>query len=637
MPLSQAAAPPHSFIEMVPTNMTCQTTIVPPPEAVDIGMLRQRYLHERDKRVMREATNQYVRATGEFEDVYAEDPYTPFQPREAISEDLDVAILGAGWTGLLAAYHLKNAGITNFRNIDHSGDWGGVWYWNRYPGLQCDNDAYCYLPLLEETGFMPSKKFASGYEIYDYFKLIVNKFGLGGNELFQTLVNGLRWDNSIQRWHISTDRGDDIRARHVIMANGLLNIPKLPGIPGISAFKGKMFHTSRWDYDYTGGNNRDPQLDKLSDKRVAIIGTGATAVQAVPYLGKYAKQLFVLQRTPSTVDERNNPTTDQEWVKTLKPGWQKERKKNFHRSAMEGIPAPEPDLICDIWTEITRNLSAELAAEGWPALTPAQAVARREEMDYRVMERLRARVESLVSDKATADALKPWYRYLCKRPASNDDFYPTFNRPNVKLIDVSATRGVECLTEKGFVANGVEYEIDCMIFASGYEVSSDLDRRWGIEVIEGRNGKSLYDHWRDGYTTLHGIMTRGFPNMYFTGYVQSALNASTTEQMNLHDYHIAQIIKAVMDRGATAAEPSQQAQDAWVQHMRDTAYDNSKFSRECTPSYFNGESAEKLRSYAGDVYGPGWYAYETLLQNWRDGGGLDGLELAKSVATVDAG
>jgi len=617
--------------------MTCQPTIVPPPETVDIASLRERYLHERDKRVMRTATNQYVRATGEFEDVYAKDPHTPFKPREAMSEDLDVAILGAGWTGLLAAYHLKKAGVTNFRNIDHSGDWGGVWYWNRYPGLQCDNDAYCYLPLLEETGFMPAKKFASGYEIYDYFKLIVKKFGLGGNEVFQTLVTGLRWDDTIQRWHVTTDRGDDIRARHVIMANGLLNIPKLPGLPGIAEFKSKMFHSSRWDYGYTGGNNRDPQLDKLADKRVAIIGTGATSVQAVPYLGKYAKQLYVLQRTPSTVDERVNPPTDPDWVKTLQPGWQQDRKKNFHRLAMEGIPTPEADLICDIWTEITRNLADEFAAEGWPALTMEQAIARREQMDYRVMERLRARVESLVTDKDTANALKPWYRYLCKRPASNDDFYPTFNRPNVKLIDVSATHGVERMTEKGFIANGVEYEIDCMIFASGFEVSSDLDRRWGIDVIEGRNGESLYDHWRDGYTTLHGIMTRGFPNMYFTGYVQSALNASTTEQMDLHDRHIAHIIKELTDRGITAAEPSQQAQDAWVTHMRETTYDHSAFSRECTPSYFNGESAEKLRSYAGDVYGPGWYAYETVLKTWRDGGSLEGLELANADASVEAG
>jgi cation diffusion facilitator CzcD-associated flavoprotein CzcO len=243
-----------------------------------------------------------------------------------------------------------------------------------------------------------------------------------------------------------------------------------------------------------------------------------------------------------------------------------------------------------------------------------------------VMERLRARVESLVKDKATAESLKPWYRFLCKRPASNDDFYPTFNRSNVKLIDVSAARGLQRMTETGFVANGVEYEIDCMIFASGFEVTSDLDRRWGIDVIEGRNGVSLYDHWADGYKTLHGMTTCGFPNQFFTGFIQSALNASTTEQMSRHGYHVAYIIKEALARGVTTVEPTQEAQEAWVKEIRATAFDISQFQRECTPSYFNGEGSK--RWYAGETYGPGWLAFENLLQEWRDKGDLPGLVLS---------
>ena len=238
----------------------------------------------------------------------------PVAPRDAITEDLDVAILGAGWSGILAGYHLKKAGVSTFRNIDHAGDFGGVWYWNRYPGLQCDNDAYCYLPLLEETGFMPSKKFADGWEILEYCQLIATRFGLYDNALFHTRVTEMRWDEKIARWRIRTNRGDEIRARFVVMASGLLNIPKLPGIPGIKNFKGKMFHSARWDYAYTGGTRKTPVLDKLADKRVAIVGTGATAVQA--------------QRTPSTVDGRVNPRTDPEWARSLKPGWQKERQAN---------------------------------------------------------------------------------------------------------------------------------------------------------------------------------------------------------------------------------------------------------------------------------------------------------------------
>ncbi len=613
--------------------MKCQPTRTPPPEAVDIAALRERYRHERDKRVNRQGTNQYVQATGAFEEVYEADPHMPVVARLPLEEDLDVAVLGAGWTGLLAAYQLKQAGVSTFRNIDHAGGWGGVWYWNRYPGLQCDNDGYCYLPLLEEIGFMPSKKFADGHEIRGYMNQIAERYALGEGALFHTRVTGLRWDAAISRWHVTTDRGDDIRARFVIMANGLLNIPKLPGIPGIADFKGKMFHTGRWDYDYTGGSQLEPVLDKLADKTVAIIGTGATAIQAVPFLGRYAKQLYVLQRTPSTVDKRVNPPTDVDWWKSLEPGWQTARQKNFHRAAMESFGPGEADMICDIWTEITRNLSSELEAEGWPQLSLQEFMARRESVDYRVMERLRARVDELVQEKETAEALKPWYRFLCKRPASNDDFYPTFNRPNVKLIDVSASRGVERMTETGFVANGKAFDIDCMIFASGFEASSTLDRKWGIATIEGRDGVSLYDHWREGYTSLHGVTTPGFPNMFFTGYVQSGLNANTTVQMNRHNFHIAFIIQQALAQGVVALEPSQAVTDAWVKHVRETAFDNA-FLKECTPSYFNGEDSDKPRSYAGEPYGLGWDAYETVLATWRGKDDFEGMITTKAEDAV---
>jgi len=598
------------------------------PDDIDIRSLREKYLHERDKRLRSEGQKQYVRPVGEFADNYESDPHMPVLPRDSISEDLDVAILGAGWSGILAAYHLKQAGVTNVRNIDHAGDFGGVWYWNRYPGLQCDNDAYCYLPLLEETGFMPSKKFSDGWEIYEYCQQIGKRFGFYDKALFHTRVTGMRWDEKISRWRVGTNRGDEIRARFVIMANGLLNIPKLPGIPGIGDFKGKMFHSARWDYAYTGGTRKNPVLDKLADKRVAIIGTGATAIQAVPYLGRYAEQLYVVQRTPSTVDERPNPPTDPEWVKTLEPGWQEERQANFHRAAMEFFKPGEPDLVCDIWTEISRNLSAELEALGWPQLSFQEVMARREVVDYRVMERLRQRAASIVKDPQTAEALKPWYRFLCKRPLSNDDFYPTFNRPNVKLIDVSGTKGLERMNETGFVEGGVEYAVDCIIFASGFEVTSDLDRRWGISVIEGRGGKSIYQHWANGPKTLHGVMTHGFPNQFYIGYIQGGLNASTTEQFGRQGYHIAYVISEALKRGIKAVEPTEEAQDAYVKHFEDVMFDSSQFQRECTPGYFTNEGQVKAPWALFRSYGPGWAAFQQFLQEWRNKDNLQGLALA---------
>ncbi|MBY0421373.1 MAG: NAD(P)/FAD-dependent oxidoreductase, partial [Parvularculaceae bacterium] len=555
--------------------------------------------------------------------------HKPVAPRAPVSKEVDVLILGAGFGGILATHHLAEAGVVDTLNIDTAGDWGGVWYWNRYPGIQCDNDAYCYLPLLEQTGFRPSKKFSDGAEIYAYCKEIAERGGFHDRALFHTQATSLVWDKAMKRWRVGTNRGDDIRARFVIMACGVLNMPKLPGVPGIDTFKGKMFHTARWDYAYTGGSYAEPALTKLADKRVAIIGTGATAIQAVPHLARYARHLTVIQRTPSTVDERPNPPTDLNWWRSLKPGWQDERKANFHRAAMEFFMPGEEDLICDIWTEISRNLAAELAAEGWPQLTPEQFMARRESVDYRIMERLRLRVDALVKDKATAEALKPWYRYLCKRPLSSDEFYPAFNRENVTLLDVSKTRGLERMTPTGFVVDGREHAIDCMIFASGFEVTSDLDRRWGIDRIEGENGVSIYKHWNDGPRTLHGLMTDGFPNQFYIGYIQGGLNASVTEQFGRQGAHAAWIISEALKRGVARVAPTKAAVDGYVARFEEIMIDTSAFQAECPPSYFTNEGEVKSKWFLFRGWGHGWSAFEAMLAEWRAKGDMEGLEVER--------
>jgi cation diffusion facilitator CzcD-associated flavoprotein CzcO len=613
----------------------CKPTDLPPADEVDIPALKAKYRRERDKRLRKEAGEQYVRPVGEFAGIYERDPHMPVMPREAISEALDVVILGGGWTGLMAGYHLRQAGVADFRHIEHGGDFGGVWYWNRYPGIQCDNDAYCYLPLLEETGFMPSKKFADGWEIQGYCRQIAEKYGFYDKALMHTIVTGLRWDEGISRWRIATNRGDELRARHVVMAGGVMNMPKLPGIPGLSDFAGKVFHSARWDYDYSGGEWRNPVLSRLHDKRVAIIGTGATSIQAVPFLGRYAKQVYVLQRTPSTVDERQNPPTDPAWAASLAPGWQKARQANYHRGAMESFLPGEPDLAGDFWTEISRNLSVELEREGWPQLTPAEIAARREVIDFRVMERIRRRIASIVEDPATAEALKPYFRQGCKRPLSNDDYFPTFNLPHVQLIDVSATQGVERITDRGFVANGTEYEVDCIIFASGFEVSGRLERRWGIEVVEGRGGLSIYDHWAEGPRSFHGVMTHGFPNMFYTGYIQGGLNASTTEQFRSQCEHIAFIIAEALRRGAEAVEPCAEGEAEYVRHFDEIAVDASEFIRECTPNYYANEGDSAMRWVLLRGYGHGWAAFVDLLAGWRERGDMAGLVLTGAAATAE--
>jgi cyclohexanone monooxygenase len=225
--------------------------------------------------------------------------------------------------------------------------------------------------------------------------------------------------------------------------------------------------------------------------------------------------------------------------------------------------------------------------------------------------------------------LKPYYRFMCKRPCSNDDYLPTFNRPNVTLVDVSASRGVERMTAKGLVANGKEYPVDCVVFASGFEISPrDQRAGWGIDAIEGRNRVSLYDHWASGYKTFHGMTSHGFPNQFFTGFTQGAVSANTTSMYEQQAEHIAYIVRAALERGATTVEPSREAEQRWVQTIRDTTIASS-FLEECTPGYYNNEGGGEggIRSALGEPYGLGFYAFEELLRKWRDEGDLAGLVL----------
>lgn len=605
------------------------------PADIDIDALREKYAQERAKRLRPEGADQYLELEGEFAEFYEVDPYTTVTARDPIIENAEVVILGGGFAGLLAGAHLKKAGVQGIRVIEMAGDFGGVWYWNRFPGIQCDNDAYCYIPMLEELGFMPSKKFADGAEIFQHCRNMGKHFGLYDGALFSTQVRELHWDDSAKRWRISTDRGDRIAARFVVMAQGSYNRPKLPGIPGIQEYReagGHVFHSARWDYDYTGGD-ANGGLDKLADKRVALVGTGATGIQLVPHLGRDAKELFVFQRTPSSVDERANTPTDPDWAAALQPGWQEERKRNFHNwSPFVGVVFGEPDLVCDFWTELGRNLTARIAGSADPtAVTIEQIMAFREEEDYKIMERLRRRIEAIVDDPGTAEALKPYYRFMCKRPCSSEQYLATFNRPNVTLVDVSECKGVERLTPNGIVANGIEYDVDCVIFASGFEISTEISRRYAIDRIVGRDGLSLFEYWKDKYQTLHGMTSRGFPNQFFMGFIQGGVSANTTAMFEQQAQHIAYIVAEAQNRGATTVEPSKEGQDAWVATVRELAIDNSAFELSCTPGYYNNEGrggAVGNGSFLGDFYSPGFYAFDELIAEWRAKGDLDGLELA---------
>ncbi len=585
---------------------------------------RERYRRERDKRMRPDGPSQYRAMTSEatHNDV---DPYVaPGFSRAPIEEEIDVLIIGGGFGGLLMAVRLREVGIDDFRIIEAAGDFGGTWYWNRYPGVQCDVESYIYMPLLEELGTIPTEKYAHGPEILAHAQAIGRHYDLYERTAFQTQVSALEWNDEARRWIARTNRDDCIRARFVCMANGPYSKPKLPGIPGLDTFRGHTFHTSRWDYDYTGGDTTGG-LTKLVDKRVGVIGTGATAIQCVPHLGRDAAHVYVFQRTPSSVDVRDNAPTDPDFAKTLTPGWQQRRMDNFNILMDGGFQ--EEDLVGDRWTELTRGLYEVLAAHPNAAdLTPEDIALIAEKVDLKKMERVRARVDEVVEDPATAEALKPWYRYLCKRPCFHDEYLPTFNRPNVTLVDTDG-RGVDRITPSGVVAGGHEYQVDCLIFATGFDVSTNYTRRAGYDIV-GRGGQKLSEKWAEGVSTFQSFFTRGFPNCFFMMGFQSGLTPNIPHTINEQSRHLAYVIREALDRGATTVEPSQRAESAWGAEI-DKGSSFLELQASCTPGYFNDEGkVGESEGWLAGFYPDGSEAFFALLRDWRASGKLEGLELS---------
>ena len=587
----------------------------------DPDSLREKYRLERDKRLREDGNDQYVDISEYAQ--YLDDPYTRPSTREPLFDEVTVAIIGGGFGGLLAGARLREAGIEDLRVIEKGGDFGGTWYWNRYPGAACDVESYIYLPLLEEIGYIPKKKYTDAPEILAHSRAIGEHFRLYDNACFSTEVTGMVWEESSRRWIISTNRGDRMRARWVIMANGPLHRPKLPGIRGIESFRGHTFHTSRWDYDYTGGDSTGG-LSKLADKRVGIIGTGATAVQCVPHLGAAAKELYVFQRTPSSIDVRNNRATDPEWASSLQPGWQRERMDNFNTLVSGGYA--EVDLVNDGWTDIIANLLIRLRSQEKVDLSPESLARNMELADFEKMEQIRSRVDQLVTDPSTASALKPWYRQFCKRPCFHDEYLDTFNRPNVHLIDTDG-QGVQLITEKGVVVNGVEYELDCLIYATGFEVGTEYTRRSGYE-LQGVDGETLTQHWADGTRTLHGFHSRGFPNCFIVSQTQSGFTVNFPHMLNEQSIHLAHLIAHLEQNGLTRAEVTAEAEEKWVRTIVDLAQNNIKFLEACTPGYYNNEGKPAARSLQSGSYGGGPVAFVKVLERWREQGELDGLEVS---------
>lgn len=608
-----------------------EDTLSPDVLGFDPQQLAVRYRKERDRRVREDAEAQFVAVDNQSPYVnkfLEDDPYCEPEERAALFDERDVIIIGGGWVGMMTAARLIQAGVKDVRIVESGGDFGGTWYWNRYPGAQCDIESYSYLPLLEETDYMPKLRYSFAPEIHEHAQRIGHHFDLYKDAVFQTWVTELRWDADTSRWLVKTNRGDEMRARHVCLGTGPANRPRLPGIPGVDEFAGHSFHTSRWDYEYTGGDH-DGGLDKLADKKVAIIGTGATAIQCVPALAQSAKHLYVVQRTPSSVDARNNSATDPTWAASLQPGWQAHRQKRFGEALLgREIDAEFRD---DGWTRFARNMQTLAAQAGSVAQEEMPELAQL--ANFKTMEEIRARVDASVQDPQVAETLKAFYNQFCKRPTFNDHYLETFNRDNVSLVDVSQTQGVERITPRGIVVNGEEIEVDCIIYASGFEITSSYERRIGIPIY-GVDGESIYEHWDGGMRTMHGLMTRGFPNLFLCGGLfVFQLGANYCYGVDVQAEQVAYTIRELNERGVKAANVSAAAEEQWIEDQlsHDAAQNLLVLGgspESCTPGYYNQEgTAQRYRDVRLESYGKGLGAYRKVLRRWREQGELDGLEL----------
>jgi len=531
----------------------------------------------------------YIAMEGEFarylEDVYSAEPV----PRESLTDECEVLVVGAGFAGLLLWHKLSRAGFTDVRFCEKGGDVGGTWYWNRYPGIACDVESYSYLPLLEEMGYYPTMKFASGFEIMEYCQEMASKFGFYDHCLFHTTVERTDWDEETGRWTVHTDRGDAMRARYVILANGILTTPKLARIDGMQTFQGEAFHTSRWDYNVD-----------LEGKRVGIIGTGATAVQVIPEIAKVVGELYVFQRTPSSIDVRDQRATTEEEIATWKqePGWARARRARFSKiSAGRTAIKANDDYLAGRAPDYKERKAYERD------LTAEEMIQAQLDSNFRIMEQIRARVDAIVEDPATAEALKPYYPYGCKRPTFHDEYLPTFNLPHVHLID-TAPMGVQQINERGVVHDGVEYPLDVLIYATGFQWMATST----FNMIRGREGITLHDKWRErGTRTFLGIHANGFPNLFIVSGPQGGGGSfNFTDAIDTHADYIVWMLQTLRERGDNVVDVDEAAEERYAEHCRAADIATAPL-RDCL-SYYNGHGDAEPGSLA--YYGGGsWHKY----------------------------
>jgi cyclohexanone monooxygenase len=589
--------------------------------------IRAKFAAERARRLRSDGTSQFSFAEGALGD-FDKDPHAgQITDRDPFTDELDVLVIGGGFGGIQAAIWLQRAGVEDFRIVDVAGDFGGTWYWNRYPGLRCDTQSYIYLPMLEETRFMPAERYTTGSEILQYSSLLAKQFGLYDKAVFHTRVTGMKWHESERRWRVTTDRGDELRAKFVTTQSGIFNRPQLPGIRGIEDFEGHAFHTARWDYEYTGGE-RTGQLSGLADKRVAVFGTGTTALQVVPELAKHAKQLTVFQRTPTSVGFRENGPTDPKWFESLEPGWQQKWIEAFNLICSGARVEAAP--IDDGWTRYFDHLNESVDRVPVDEQTPELLEKVIEAADFEWNKMLRARVDALVEDETIADGLKAYYRTLCKRLGFSDEYLQVFNQDNVDLVETLTAQDLT-IVPKGVEFNGALTEFDCIIFATGFEIGTSWVHQAKYDPI-GRDGLKLSDAWADGIKTFYGFHAEGFPNLILLGMTQTATTLNVPHMLQQQVRHVSALIAECLEQGIEAIDATHEAVENWQAVMAEKNAQRLSFIEACTPGYLNAEGkgpADGTSALASGVYHPSYEFWE-ILEGWRKAHNFAGLRVDRA-------
>jgi cation diffusion facilitator CzcD-associated flavoprotein CzcO len=622
----------------------------------DALQIQKRYGEERAKRLRDNGNSQYVdiSLTGKFQS-FLSDPWVQKEKVKTISDmfpknHCQLLILGAGWGGLLYAVRMIEAGMRpeDIRIVDIAGGFGGTWYWNRYPGLTCDIESYSYLPLLEEMGYVPQHRYSYGEEIRTYANLVAEKWGVANNAVFQTQAQRLIWVEESKGWQVElvqTREGEQpqtltVQAQFVVTTNGVLNWPKLPDIPGVVDYGGDIFHSSRWNYALTGGSPEDPSLTKLQGKRVAIIGTGVTAVQIVPHLARWAKQMYVVQRTPASVDHREQRETDPDWFRenvATSSGWQRERLRNFHQHFTTGKP-PAVNLVDDEWTRAYGLVGLAGNAAGPKTMDDLpEYMEKLHAIDLPRQNRIRKRVEELIEDPAVAKKLQAWYPSWCKRPAFHEEYLQTFNRANVTLIDTEG-KGIDRLTSDSIVSGEQSYAVDIVIFATGFRApftGSPADK--ANVTIVGRNGVSMSKEWaRNGPSTLHGVLDRNFPNLFLSGPWQASNSPNYLFNLDvlakLSAYILAGAKRKAEGAPLTVTTSTKAAENWGMQVLMHSAPGAAIIG--CTPGYFNVEGEidrvppeMQMAMARSGVWGHGIEDFVRNVEAWLGEGKMQGIEV----------